>query len=216
MLMVTAIRPRMMLTRITKPTTIGQTAIATRTASAIAVRLTVMLMRVAAGRGMLMVTLGVLMPMGVVSRPRTVLTPLTVRIVTALAVAPMLMLAGTGLTVTHLQGTSAFVTPMLLTVLTVIGLAMMATLMASVVVARLTPTLLKVVAGPIRAMVTALMQIPTNTSSMARRTLRQPTAPIMTDLAVMLTRTSTLVETRRMVTMRRIVMFLTRIPTRSR
>ena len=57
-----------------------------------------------------MVTLGVLMPMGVVSRPRTVLSPLTVRVVTALAVAPMLMLVGTGLTVTRLRGTSAVVT----------------------------------------------------------------------------------------------------------
>ena len=59
---------------------------------------------------MWMVISGVLMPMGVVSRPMTVLTPLTVRIVTALAVAPMLMLVGTGLTVTRLRGTSAVVT----------------------------------------------------------------------------------------------------------
>ena len=165
---------------------------------------------------MLMVTLGVLMPMGVVSQPRTVLSPLAVRIVTALAVAPMLMLVGTGLTVTHLRGTSAFVTPMLLTVLTVIGLAMMPTLMANVVAARLTPMLLKVVTGPTRAMATALMQILTNTLSTARRTPRQPTVPVMTELTVMVTRTSTLAEIRRMVTMRRIVMFLTRIPTRSR
>ena len=71
---------------------------------------TVMLLKFVAGPGMLMVTPGVLMPMGVVSQPRTVLSPLAVRIVTALAVAPMLMLVGTGLTVTHLRGTSAVVT----------------------------------------------------------------------------------------------------------
>ena len=73
---------------------------------------TVMLLKFVAGPGMLMVTLGVLMPMGVVSRPRMVLSPLAVRIVTALAVAPMLMLVGTGLTVTRLRGTSAVVTLM--------------------------------------------------------------------------------------------------------
>ena len=72
--------------------------------------MTVMLLKFVAGPGMLMVTPGVLMPMGVVSQPRTVLSPLAVRLVTALAVAPMLMLVGTGLTVTHLRGTSAVVT----------------------------------------------------------------------------------------------------------
>ena len=71
---------------------------------------TVTLRKLVAGPGMLMVTLGVLMPMGVVSRPGTVLSPLAVRILTVLAVAPMLMLVGTGLTVMHLRGTSAVVT----------------------------------------------------------------------------------------------------------